>query len=65
MNESLHRPAALPEQVEQVEHVIGEMELTPRSRAGARARALAGLTLAVGAVVAITPAMSETTVSVV
>jgi hypothetical protein len=62
MNESLHRPAALPEQVEDV---IGEMELTPRSRAGARARALAGLTLAVGAIVAITPAMSETTVSVV
>ncbi|GAB2849209.1 hypothetical protein [Lentzea nigeriaca] len=62
MNESLHRPAALPEPVE---HVIGEMELTPRSTAGARARALAGLTLAVGAFTAITPGLPETTVSVV
>ncbi|GGU30924.1 hypothetical protein [Lentzea flava] len=62
MNESLHRPAALPEPVE---HVIGEMQLTGRSTAGARARALAGLTLAVGAFTAITPTLAETTVSVV
>lgn len=62
MNESLHRPAALPEPVE---HVIGEMELAPKSIAGARARALAGLTLAAGAFATITPALSITTVSVV
>lgn len=62
MNESLHRPATLPEPVE---HVIGEMELTPKTRAGARARALAGLTLAAGAFASITPTLSDTTVSVV
>ena len=61
MNESLHRPTAQPEPVE---HVIGEMQLAPRSLAGARARALAGLTLAVGAFASITPALSDTTVSV-
>ncbi|KOV84933.1 hypothetical protein [Nocardia sp. NRRL S-836] len=60
MNESLHRPADQPTPVE---HVIGEMELTPRSFAGARARALSGVTLAVGAFAAITPALSDTTVS--
>ncbi len=62
MNESLHRPADQPARVE---HVIGEMELSPKSSAGARARALAGLTLAVGVFSAITPTLSETTVSVV
>ncbi len=62
MNESLHRPATLPEPVE---HVIGEMELAPKTRVGARARALAGLTLAAGAFATITPTLSDTTVSVV
>jgi hypothetical protein len=61
MNESLHRPTDQPEPVE---HVIGEMQLAPKSLAGARARALAGLTLAVGAFASITPTMSDTTVSV-
>ena len=62
MDQSLHRPDALPEPVE---HVIGEMELAPKSRVGARARALAGLTLAAGAFSTITPTLSDTTVSVV
>jgi len=62
MNESLHRSADL---TSQVEHAIGEMELTPKSFAGARTRALAGMTLAVGVFSAITPALSETTVSIV
>jgi hypothetical protein len=61
MNESLHRPAALPEPVESV---LGEMELAPKSAAGARARALAGLTLAMGAFASITPTLSDPTVSV-
>lgn len=61
MNESLHRPT---DQSEPVEHVIGEMELSPKSFAGARARALAGVTLAVGVFAAITPTLSDTTVSV-
>lgn len=61
MNESLHRPAALSEPVE---HVIGEMELAPKSTAGARARALAGLTLAAGAFASLTAALSDTTVSI-
>ncbi|MCP2249250.1 hypothetical protein ACFOWZ_32180 [Lentzea rhizosphaerae] len=60
MNESLHRTAAQPEPAE---HVIGEMELAPKTRAGARARALMGLTLAMSAVSAITPTLAETTVS--
>ncbi len=60
MNESLHRSAALPEPDE---HVIGEMELAPTILAGARARALMGLTLAVSAFASITPALSDTTVS--
>lgn len=61
MNESLHRAT----ETEPVEDVLGEMELSPKSFAGARARALAGLTLAAGGVfAAITPAMSDTTVSV-
>lgn len=60
MNESLHHtPETSP-----VDDVIGEMELSPKSFAGARARALSGLTLAVGAFVAITPTLSDTTVSV-
>ncbi|WP_154697910.1 hypothetical protein [Lentzea guizhouensis] len=62
MNESLHRPADQPAPVE---HVIGEMDLSPRSYAGARARALAGVTLAVGVFAAFTPTLSDTTVSVV
>ncbi|HEX8867910.1 MAG TPA: hypothetical protein VF821_19785 [Lentzea sp.] len=61
MNESLHRPTALPEPVESA---IGEMELAPRSMAGARARALAGLTLALSAFASITPGLSDPTVSV-
>jgi hypothetical protein len=60
MNESLH-PATPPP----VENVIGEMELTPKTFAGARARALVGLTLAVSAFASITPTLSDTTVSVV
>jgi hypothetical protein len=60
MNEPLHRPTAQPEPVEDV---IGEMQLAPKSSAGARARALAGLTLAMGAFAAITPTLSDTTVS--
>jgi hypothetical protein len=62
MNESLHRPAA---QADPVEHAIGEMELTPKTSAGARARAMVGLTLAVGAFASITPVLSDTSVSVV
>lgn len=62
MNESLRRPTDQPEPVE---HVIGEMELSPKSFAGARARALAGVTLAAGVFAAITPTLSDTTVSVV
>ncbi len=58
MNESLHRPTALPEPVE---NVLGEMELAPKSTAGARARALAGLTLAMGAFASITPTLSDPT----
>ncbi|MGW6934430.1 hypothetical protein ACWGE0_30530 [Lentzea sp. NPDC054927] len=61
MNESLHRPAA---QTDEVEHVIGDMELTPKTFAGARARAMVGLTLAVGAFASITPTLSDTSVSV-
>lgn len=61
MNESLHRTAAQPEPAE---HAIGEMELAPKTVAGARARALMGLTLAMGAFATITPALSDTTVSV-
>ncbi|MCG8923419.1 hypothetical protein [Lentzea sp. CC55] len=62
MNESLHRTADQPEAAE---HAIGEMELAPKTSAGARARALMGLTLAMGAFTALTPALSDTTVSVV
>jgi len=61
MNESLHRATDQPEPAE---HVIGEMQLAPKSLAGARARALAGLTLAAGAFASITPTLSDTTVSV-
>jgi hypothetical protein len=60
MNESLHRTA---EQSDQAEHAIGEMELAPKTLAGARARALMGLTMAMGAFVAITPDIPGTTVS--
>ncbi|WP_167980172.1 hypothetical protein [Lentzea indica] len=56
MNESLHQP-------EPAEHAIGEMELAPKVLAGARARALMGLTLAMSAFAAITPTLSDTTVS--
>ncbi|MFI6093913.1 hypothetical protein ACIA8G_00050 [Lentzea sp. NPDC051213] len=61
MNESLHRPAATPEPAEPV---LGEMELAPKTLAGARARALVGITLAMGAFASITPVLSDTTVSV-
>lgn len=61
MNESLHRPAT----ADQAEDAIGEMELTPKTSAGARARAMVGFTLAVGAFAAITPVLSDTSVSVV
>ncbi|MFD9700645.1 hypothetical protein [Lentzea sp. NPDC059081] len=60
MNESLRRSDAQPEPDE---HVIGEMELAPTVFAGARARALLGLTLAATAFASITPALSDTTVS--
>ncbi|SES35415.1 hypothetical protein SAMN05216188_1384 [Lentzea xinjiangensis] len=60
MNESLRRPADRPEPAE---HAIGEMELAPKVLAGARARALMGLTLAVSALAPLTPALSDTTVS--
>lgn len=60
MNESLPRPAT----TEPVEDAIGEMELTPKTFAGARARALVGLTLAMGAFASITPTLSDTSVSV-
>ncbi|MET9225286.1 hypothetical protein [Lentzea sp. NPDC003310] len=60
MNESLHRTA---ENADPAEHAIGEMELAPKTFAGARARALMGLTMAMSAFVAITPAISDTTVS--
>ncbi|MDX8048803.1 hypothetical protein SK571_05385 [Lentzea sp. BCCO 10_0798] len=62
MNESLHRTADQPEPAE---HAIGEMELAPKTAVGARARALMGLTMATSAFVALTPALSDTTVSVV
>ncbi|RDI22325.1 hypothetical protein [Lentzea flaviverrucosa] len=61
MNESLHRTADQPEPAE---HAIGEMELAPKTSAGARARALMGVTMAMSAFAAITPALSDTTVSV-
>ncbi|WP_434446222.1 hypothetical protein [Lentzea sp. E54] len=61
MNESLHRTTAQPEPAEDA---IGEMELAPKTFAGARARALMGLTLATSAFVAITPTLASTTVSV-
>ncbi|WP_394621120.1 hypothetical protein JNUCC0626_19105 [Lentzea sp. JNUCC 0626] len=60
MNESLHRTA---DQHEPAEHAIGEMELAPKTFAGARARALMGVTMAMSAFVALTPAMTDTTVS--
>ena len=60
MNESLHRTADQPGTAE---HAIGEMELAPKTFAGARARALMGVTMAMSAFVAITPAISDTTVS--
>lgn len=61
MNESLPRPAA---QTDPVDQAIGEMELTPKTFAGARARAMVGLTLAMGAFASITPTLSDTSVSV-
>jgi hypothetical protein len=60
MNESLHRSDVQPEAAEDV---LGEMELAPTIFAGARARALMGLTLAASAFASITPALSDTTVS--
>ncbi|MFD4638805.1 hypothetical protein ACFWN2_15935 [Lentzea sp. NPDC058436] len=60
MNESLHRSA---DQSDPAEHALGEMELTPKTLAGARARALMGLTMATSAFVAITPLLTDTTVS--
>jgi hypothetical protein len=60
MNESLPRPAA---QADPAEHAIGEMELTPKTFAGARARAMVGFTLAMGAFASITPVLSDTSVS--
>lgn len=60
MNESLHRTTAEPEPAD----AIGEMELAPKTFAGARARALMGLTLATSAFAAITPTLASTTVSV-
>ncbi|HEX7309339.1 hypothetical protein [Lentzea sp.] len=62
MNESLHRSDVRPAAEEDV---LGEMELAPTTSAGARARALMGLALAASAFTAITPAISDTTVSVV
>ena len=59
MNESLPRPAT----TDPVEDAIGEMELTPKTLAGARARAMVGFTLAMGAFASITPTMSDTSVS--
>lgn len=60
MNESLPRPAAT---TDPVEDAIGEMELAPKTFAGARARAMVGLTLAMGAFASITPTLSDTSVS--
>lgn len=60
MNESLHRSDVQPE----AEDAIGEMELSPTVFAGARARALMGLTLAATAVASIMPGLSDTTVSI-
>ncbi|MFE9749620.1 hypothetical protein ACFYOT_32315 [Saccharothrix saharensis] len=45
------------------DHPAGEMALSRRAKAGARARALAGLTLAVGAYAAVT--VSEGTMTTV
>ncbi|SDG09620.1 hypothetical protein SAMN05216553_105311 [Lentzea fradiae] len=60
MNESLHHSDAQPE----AEDAIGEMELAPTVFAGARARALMGLTLAATAFASIVPTLSDTTVSI-
>lgn len=42
-------------------HPAGEMALSRKSRTGARARALAGLTLAVGAYVVVAAGLADTT----
>ncbi|RKT56486.1 hypothetical protein [Saccharothrix australiensis] len=43
------------------DHPAGEMALHRKSRAGARARALAGLTLAVGAYAVVTAGLANST----
>ncbi|MFD5825044.1 hypothetical protein [Lentzea sp. NPDC060358] len=60
MNQSPHRSDVQPEAAQDA---LGEMELAPTIFAGARARALMGLTLAASAFASITPALSDTTVS--
>lgn len=44
-------------------HPAGEMALVRKSAAGARARALAGMTLAVGACAVVAAGLQDTTVS--
>ncbi|QFZ22187.1 hypothetical protein [Saccharothrix syringae] len=45
------------------DHPAGEMALSRRTRAGARARALAGMTMAVGAYAVVTASTGSWTVS--
>jgi len=62
MNNAEHQAADVTD--ESAEHPAGEMALAPKSRASARVRALAGLTLAAGAFYSVAGTLTFTTVSV-
>lgn len=63
MSNANHDEAPTWDEAQDGEHPAGEMALSRKTRVGARARALAGLTLAVGAYAAVGAATCTVTVS--
>ena len=63
MKDANHADATTWSEDQDGEHPAGEMALSRKAKAGARARALAGLTLAVGAYAAV--AVGESTMTTV
>ncbi|GAA3875835.1 hypothetical protein GCM10022243_45940 [Saccharothrix violaceirubra] len=61
MSNAAHDEPAIWSEDRDGEHPAGEMSVSGRSRTGARARALAGLTLAVGAYAVVAAGVVEST----
>ncbi|MFD1152615.1 hypothetical protein [Saccharothrix hoggarensis] len=63
MNDANHDAVTTWHEDQDGDHPAGEMALSRKTKTGARARALAGLTLAVGAYAAVAADLSHPTVS--